>query len=106
MMNNYQMILPMVCLSLAVTLILHIIMAVFADSFYRAKVFQIIDDVDEKLDEGAMFDQSFVMGELDANLSQDEMRKLYLGKMGGTNIFSPLMIYFILQFILRLISQL
>ncbi len=106
MMSGYRMIFPVMAISLGVSLIFHIIIALFSDWFYREKVFSILDRVDEKLNEGGAFGQYFVIGDMQPELSQDEMKRLYLGKVGGTSFFAPLMIYFALQIISRLISQL
>lgn len=41
-----------------------------------------------------------------SNLSQKDMKKLYLGKMGGTSFFSPVVAYCVLNIITDIISRL
>ena len=38
-------------------------------------------------------------------LTQDEMRRMYLSKMGGTSVFAPIMAFLILDMISGLLSS-
>ena len=58
---------------------------------FRSRVVKIIKTVDEKVDLGESF--SFVgpvMG--NENMSQTELRKMFLAKQGGVNVFFPLIL--------------
>lgn len=99
-------VMPMFFIIIGATLITHIIIGVFADSFYRAKVISVLSKVDQKLEEGGMFDQSFTIMENEVPFSQEEMKKLYLEKLGGTSIFSPIMAFFVYDIITSIISGL
>lgn len=95
---------PMFIIVGVANLILSVFIAIFADGFYKKRVSEIIDNVDRRLDEGAMFDQPFTASPIE--LSQKDMRTLYLSKMGGTSIFAPIMAYFAVDIITSIISQL
>lgn len=101
----YEQILPMAVIIFAANVILHIVIALFSDSFYKTKVIKTVKDINQKLDEGSMFEQMmpFAGGQ---NLSQDDMKKMYLGKMGGTSIFTPVLAFFVLDIITSIISRL
>lgn len=103
--SYYDKIMPMMLLLVASTLIINIVIALFSDRLYRTRVMEIIDNVDKKLDEGAMFSQNPMFGD-GSNLSQDEMRTLYLGKSGGVSFFAPVIAFFVLDIITTLISSL
>ena len=78
-----------VLITLAVSVVLRIIAAVIADNQYRKRVVKIIKTVDEKVNLGESF--SFVgpmMGE--ENMSQSELRKMFLAKQGGVSLLFPL----------------
>lgn len=80
-----------VMITMAVSVALRIIAALIADSQYRKKVVKIIKTVDEKVELGESF--SFVgpmMG--NENLSQKELRKMFLARQGGVNVFFPLIL--------------
>ncbi len=80
-----------VLITMAVSVLLRIIAAVIADYQYRKRVVKIIKTVDEKVDLGESF--SFVgpvMG--NENMSQTELRKMFLAKQGGVNVFFPLIL--------------
>lgn len=80
-----------VFITMGISLLLRIIAAAVADSQYRKRVVKIIKIVDEKVNHGESF--SFVgpmMG--NENMSQSELRKMFLAKQGGVNIFFPLIL--------------
>lgn len=87
-----------------VTLIIHIITALFSDAFYRTKVINVLDKVEENLEQGASFNMMSPMFD-GASLSQSDMKALYLGKLGGTSFISPVMAYFALNIITNIISR-
>lgn len=98
-------VMPAMYLTLGITIIISVIIALFADSFYKARVMQVLDRVDENLQAGASFNViNPIMGDA-APLSQADMRKLYLGKMGGVSILSPIAAYCALYIITGIVTQ-
>ncbi|MDE6471043.1 MAG: DUF2628 domain-containing protein [Eubacterium sp.] len=98
-------VMPAMYLILGSSLIISVIIALFADSFYKTRVMEVLDKVEHNLQEGADFNVlNPMMGDA-APLSQADMRKLYLGKMGGTSILSPIAAYCILNIITRIVTQ-
>ncbi len=98
-------VMPMMYILIGATLLISIIIALFADSFYKTRVIQVLDKVDENLQQGASFNMiSPMLG--DTPLSQADMKKLYLGKMGGTSILSPIAAWCALDIITWLVSLL
>lgn len=106
MTELYTALVPMMAIVVTANALIHIVIAAFADRFYRSKVLSVLDSVDKKLADGGMFDQSFTMPDNEINLSQDDMKKLYLSKLGGTSIFAPVMAFFIYDMITTIISNL
>lgn len=97
-------IMPFLLLSAAATFVIHLIIALFADAFYRSKVIDVLNKVEKNLEEGATFNMAPMFD--GSNLSQKDMKKLYLGKMGGTSFFSPVIAYCVLSIITDIISRL
>jgi len=88
--KNY---LPVFIIMNAVTLILSIVMGIFANRMYRKKVVNIVKTVDEKLKDGSSFAVNPMLMGQEADLSQADLRKLFLSKQGGVTWFVPLLIY-------------
>lgn len=95
---------PAVAILMAVVLVIHLVVALFANGLYRRKVFSVLQTVDDRLQDGAMFRQTPMLPE-QMRLTQDEMRRMYLSKMGGTSVFSPIMAFLILDMISGLLSS-
>lgn len=98
-------IMPAMLIVSGARLIIHIIIALFSDTFYRAKVISILDKVDSNLENGGFFDSSIPLMN-GKTLSQSELRTLYLGRMGGTNFFAPVLAWFVLDLLTTIISRL
>lgn len=96
---------PMCAILSAATFVEGICCTVFADKVYRAKVLGVIDKVDKSLGEGGRFDQN-PMFAVETNLTQEQMRGLYLSKLGGISIIAPLLAYIALNIISNLIAKL
>ncbi len=90
-------------IALAVLLIIRIIVAVFADYFYKNTVSDIIKKVGQQIKDGASFMQSPILMNADADLSQEQMRKMYLARLGGVSWFAPSAAYLIIMLAFRLI---
>ena len=65
-------------------LVFHVIIALCSNNFYKAKVIKTVKDVNQKIDEGGMLEQMIPFGN-STPMSQDDLKKLYLNKMGGTS---------------------
>ena len=101
----YEKILPMMLIMTVANLVLHIIIALCSNNFYKAKVIKTVKDVNQKIDEGGMLEQMMPFGN-SAPVSQKDLKKLYLGKMGGTSFFSPVLAFCVLDLISSIISRL
>lgn len=106
-MPLYQAVIPLMAIMTGAMLILHIIIALFADNIYKDKAISTVKKVNEKLDQGGEFGQSMIfMLDNQPSLSQSEMKSIYLGRIGGISIFSPFAAYFAYDLIISLISKL
>lgn len=94
---------PAMAIMLGVCLVLNIIIAMFCNGFYRQKVLGILKTVDEKLENGGMFQSPFA--DENSEISQKDMHKLYLAKVGGTSIFAPIMAYLVIDLLSNIISS-
>lgn len=83
-----------VYLTMISLLIIRLVVALFADYFYKNSVTSIIKRVTTELENGASFMQTPMMPVEDNNLSQKQMKKLYLGRLGGVSFFAPFAAYF------------
>lgn len=100
-----EAVMPMYLILGAVTVVIGIVVALFADGFYRSKVLNVIRKVDENLNDGSSIIVQNNMFAPQADLNQSDMRKLYLSKLGGTSIFSPVVAYCALELIMSIISK-
>lgn len=92
---------------IGVFIICRIIMAMFSDNFYKKSIFALIKDVSEKLSNGASFIQTpMFMAEEQGNLSQVQMKQLYLSKRGGVSFFAPVAALLVFQILIQLASSL
>ncbi len=101
----YEQVLPMLIIMTVANLVFHLIIGLFSDNFYKNKVIKTVKDINQKLDEGSMFEQMMPLGG-NNNISQDDLKKMYLAKMGGTSIFTPILAFFVLDLITSIISRL
>ena len=99
--QTYQLI---VFSSLAVILIIRIIEAMFADYAYKNTVILLVKRVKEQLEQGASFNQNSILPIGEApELSQEQMKWVYLSRRGGTTFFAPLLAMLAVELILRFI---
>ncbi len=92
---------------LGVFIVCRIIIAMFSDSFYKKSIFALIKDVSEKLSDGASFIQTpMFMSDGQDNLSQSQMKQLYLSKRGGVSFFAPVAALLVFQILIRIASSL
>ncbi|MDE6412975.1 MAG: DUF2628 domain-containing protein [Eubacterium sp.] len=86
-----------ILITLAVSFGIRIIAALIADNQYRKRVVKIIKIVDEKVDLGESFSLvGPVMGS--ENMSQSDLRRMFLAKQGGVNILFPFILFAIAFF--------
>lgn len=85
--------LPVMLIMGAVSLILAVVMGICANRMYKKKVVNIVKIVDEKLKEGDSFAVNPLFMGAETNLSQADLRKLFLSKQGGVSWLAPLLVY-------------
>lgn len=101
--SDFATAVKIVYVTLAVLLMIRIIIAVFADYFYKNTVSDIIKKVGRQIKDGASFMQSPIMMNTDEDLSQEQMRRMYLARLGGVSWFAPSAAYLIIMLAFRLI---
>lgn len=106
LMGLYEKIVPMMLIIMGANLIIHLAVALFSDRMYKSKVISVLNKVEGQLNDGGMFNQTFSVMDMQTSLSQEDMKKLYLGKVGGTSIFAPVMAFLIYDLITSIISSL
>lgn len=90
---------------LASMIILHIICALLADSFYRKKVLDIIHVVDEKVKMGESFSLMGPIMAMESSMSQKDMRKIFLSRQGGVSTMAPLIAILAIQLFINMLSM-
>jgi len=78
-------------ITLAVILVLRIILALFADRFYKKTITDFIKSVNSQLKDGAAFIQAPMFPTQSSELDQKQMKSYYLARRGGTSIFLPML---------------
>lgn len=106
LMPLYEAILPFMLIQLGGMLLINIIIALFADNIYKDRVITIAKKVNQKLDEGGHFGQTIGFFDTESQLTQEEMKSLYLSKLGGTSIFAPLFAYLVYDLVTSFIAKL
>ncbi len=102
---EYKAAFPAMLITVAGMFILHIIIAMFANSIYRKKVITSIKTLDEKLNDDEMIGLTKMMG-LEEDVNSPDARKMYILRQGGVNTFAPLLAYLVLNLITSLIASL
>ena len=82
-----------------VALVIRIIIALYADYFYEKAVLSVVKGVKQQLDEGYSLVQNPLFGAPSEELNNEQMKRLYLSRRGGTSIFIPLIAYFAMNII-------
>ena len=90
----------------AVLFAIHTIIAMISDGIYRRRVFSLITDVDTKLESGAVTPVSPFGFQGNEDMSQAEIRKLFLAGRGGVSFTAPCLAYLVLSLISNLIAYL
>ena len=101
----YEQIVPMAVIIFVANLIFHLIIAMFSDSFYKNKVLKTIKDIRKKVEDDNMFEQMMPIAG-GQSVSSDDLKKMYLSRMGGTSFFTPVLAFFVLDIITSIISRL
>lgn len=97
---NYMIASAIVLVSVVV---IHMICALLADSLYRKKVLNIIRIVDEKVKMGESFSLMGPMMGMESNMSQKDMRKMFLSRQGAVNPWAPLFVILITNLLVRML---
>ena len=90
-------------ITMAVLLVIRIVVTVFSDYFYKGTVTSIIKRVNDEIEKGASFMQTSVFPVDDDSLTQEQMRRMYLARMGGVSFFAPFAAYFALYLLMTII---
>ena len=88
---------------IAASVIIRVIIALFADKIYFGSVKNIIRTVNEKIENGATFNTTSVFGPMPQNLDSTQMRRMYLSRRGGTSFMAPLGAYLVINLIMSLL---
>ena len=105
LMTAYRAVMPMALIQYGARAIVNTIIALFADRTYRSKVLGIIERVDEQLSQGGSFEQNPLF-QVESNLNQQQMRRLYLARSGGVSFMMPVMAYLGFDLLISFVSQL
>ena len=100
---EYQNFMTATALITAVLILVHVLCALLADSLYRKKVFNIIRIVDEKIKMGESFSLMGPMMAMETNLSQKDMRRIFLSRQGGVNPWAPLFAMVLIEIVLSML---
>ncbi len=98
--SDYGTAAKIVYATLGILVVIRIIEALFADYLYMNSVAEIIDKMKKQLDENMSFSVSPLMG-AENNLSQEQMRRMYLARRGGVSFFAPLTAILVVQMLLQ-----
>ena len=88
--------------ALGIIVVLRIIQALFADKYYKSTISSFIKSVNEQLDNGASFVQTSFSSSRIEDMNQEQMKKYYLARRGGTTLFLPLMVMGSAYFLINL----
>jgi hypothetical protein len=91
-------------IALGVILLLRIIMALYADKFYKSTISEFIKNVNKQLNDGAAFIQAPMFPSQSVDMDQKQMKKYYLARRGGTSIFLPLLVASTAYFLISMAS--
>ncbi len=80
-------------LLVAALLVIRVFSALFADSVYKTTVFEIIGKVKKQIDEGGMLVTPMPFSN-SKNLSQEQLKRMYLSNKGGLSFFAPCLAIF------------
>lgn len=104
MITVMQPLMPAAMILMGINIVISLVVALFADNMYKHKVLSVINKVDKDIEEGELLSQlGFMQNEM--NLTPEQMRVLYLGKSGGTNLFAPLIAYGLLNLFMSFITN-
>lgn len=82
---------PAMLLLTLTSLVISIVVALFADWFYKKKVFSIIDRIDKSLSEDEDTTRRVII-RADSDMSKSQLKAYYLSKIGGTSLTLPLIL--------------
>lgn len=105
LMTAYRAVMPLELIKYGARAIVNTIIALFADRTYRSKVLGIIERVDEQLSQGGSFEQNPLF-QVESNLNQQQMRRLYLARSGGVSFMMPVMAYLGFDLLISFVLQL
>ncbi|MBQ9531672.1 MAG: DUF2628 domain-containing protein [Eubacterium sp.] len=89
-------------ITFVVILVIRIVLALFADKFYKSTISEFIKSVNEQLKDGASFIQAPMFPSQNTEMTQQQMKRYYLSRRGGTSLFMPIMAAFAIYFLISL----
>ncbi len=98
-MNIANELAPAYIIIIGIMLIIHIFIAIFADYIYKRKVVNIIKKTDTQLDDGNTFVVNTSIIPEAEQLNIHDIRRMFLARKGGTNLFAPFLAFLILHII-------
>lgn len=113
-MENYQSVVTMAdypkaamvsYVVLGTIIMLRIVLALFADRIYFKSISTLINNVTEKLNSGSTFQTPMLGAEVSTNLTQEQLKRLYLSRKGGASAFSPLLAMMVFMTVIQYIAQ-
>ena len=81
-------------ISIGAIIVLRVILGLFADRFYKTTISELIKGVNKQIKDGASFVQTSLLQNQSGEMDQEQMRKYYLSRRGGTSVFLPAMAAF------------
>ena len=87
--SDYSTFLALNAAGIAALILVRIIIGIFADYMYKGTVTGIVKRVKDRLDDGATFGASPFANPEGLAFTQEQMKRMYLSRKGGTTIFAP-----------------
>ena len=81
-------------ISIGVIIVLRVIQGLLADRFYKSTIAEFIKSVNKQIKDGASFVQAPLLQNQSGEMDQEQMRKFYLSRRGGTSVFLPMVAAF------------
>lgn len=97
---------PAYLIIIGAILVIHIIIAVAADGFYRRKIISTVKSIDSKMEQDGNIMINPFIGVGSDNMNKKELRKLVIASKGGISFFAPCIAYLVMTLIADLTAYL
>ncbi len=101
---TYKAVVPYFFIVFAIAIAVRLFCALFADVLYRQYILRTVKEVNDRLGRGDVFAPAPMFASPD-NLTQKQMKSLFLNRKGGVSIFAPVAAYFAYSLLMQLISS-